>query len=194
MNKNRKTILHILVLLILLSPLASGEEKQREKYVSEIGNFDFALPDDWSIIPDSLLQTFNQGKPLIYQYQGGIIDDKSSTPQVYMLLQVKQRSAESKKNIDVYKKAAIKADDLSMIADVIVKKEYREKREFYSPKHGVFLMITGEPPQLSVMVKKFTNYGYFIMHFYVGKDSKKHLKDIEFVLSSIQESARKKDE
>ncbi|HBC86241.1 MAG TPA: hypothetical protein DCZ94_04730 [Lentisphaeria bacterium] len=188
-----KIFINILVFLFLFLPMATGEEKQREKYFSEAGHFSFTLPNDWSPMPDSKMQTLNNGKTAIYQFQGGFIDDKSSSPKVYMLLQVKQRPAEPVEKIEVYKKAAIKVDNLSIIADVIIKKEYRIKKEFYSPKHDVFLMITGESPQLSVMVKKFASYGYFIMHFYLGNDPGKHLQDIELLLSSIHEDISEKE-
>jgi hypothetical protein len=175
------------------SAKGKAEGKRQKRYHSEPENFSFVLPNGWSQIPDSQIQSFNDGRPKKYQFQGGIVDERSASPKVYMLLQVKQRPTEPEKRIEIYKKAAIKADDISLVADVIIKEEYQEKREFYSSKYDVFLMITGKAPQLSVMVKKFTDYGYFIMHFYIGNDPKRHLKDIDFILSNIQENPKREE-
>jgi len=191
--KKIKPIFHLLVFFTLLSYMAIAEGKREETYLSELENFSFVLPNGWSQIPDSEIQAFNYGRPKRYQFQGGIVEEGSLSPRVYMLLQVKQRPTEPEKKLEIYKKAAIKADDLLLIADVIINEEYHEKREFYSPEYDVFLRITDKAVQLSVMVKKFTHYGYFIMHFYLGSDPKKHLKDIEFILSNIQENPEREE-
>ena len=187
MKKPTKMIFHLLVILLGLSHLAEAQMASERKYVSDVGSFSFELPEGWSQIPASQIDAFNRGRPEIYQFQGGIVDKKSSSPKVYMLLQVKRRPAEPKEQIDVYRNAAIKADDFALIAEVIRKNEYREKPEFYSPKHDAFLRITKNGPQFSLMVKRFTDYGYFIMHFYLGSDPVKLVRDIDTLLASFQD-------
>ena len=68
-----------------------------------------------------------QLKENVVRFQGGIVDNLSSDPKVYMLLQVKQRPVPSGAQLKTIQDSAIRVDSLSPIGDIIARGEPGEK-------------------------------------------------------------------
>lgn len=180
----------ILALAALATAVPAGAQPAGEsRYVSEAGQFSFSLPEGWEAIPREQIDAFNGGLPEHLRYQGGIVDARSTSPKVYMLLQVKRRLNPPAEDIKRFQEAAHRVDRLAAISDVIVRGEHKEKAEFYSPGYDAFLAITDDGGRLSVMAKHFTRYGYYLMHFYLGPDPVRDLAAIDHILSTLREQA-----
>ncbi len=178
---------HLFLLVAVISgTFIRGQTQDSGRYVSGAGSLSFSLPKGWTAIPTGQIQAFNQGLPENLRFQGGIVDNQSPDPKVYMLLQVKQRPVPSAAELKAIQGSVIRIDALSSIADVIARDEHREKSEFYSPKYDSFLRVTEQKGRLSIMVKHFTSEGYYLMHFYLGSDPAKQIADIDHILSSVQ--------
>lgn len=176
-----------LFLLTLMLPLMSAQDQstKSEKYHSVEGGFSFQIPDGWSQISASDIESFNRNQPEIYRFQSGFGPRVPSPTNSYMLLQVKRRPKTTQSKIDAARNAAIPIESVSMVENVIRKKEYKEKSEFYLAKHDSFLIIMKNGDRLSIAVKQFTDYGYYIMHFYLNNDLSDEIRKIETVLSTF---------
>lgn len=184
-----KKIRCFLVLAALMSVCSASPEKASVSFTTPEGTLRFNLPTDWEQIPNEQIISFNLGRPEQHHFNGGIADNSAPTPKAYMLLQVKKRPPESKDAIKRYRTAAIEAPELAVVTKAILTGSYREKAEFYSPKYDAFILLNGTASEMSVMVKRFTRYGYFLMHFYLDDQVELRVREIDTVLQSIKEEA-----
>ena len=184
-----KPIRCFLILGALLAVCSASPEKVSVSFTTPEGTLRFNLPTDWEQIPAEQITAFNLGRPEQHHFNGGIADNSTPTPKAYMLLQVKKRPPESKEAIDRYRVAATDASELVVITQAILTGSYRTKAEFYSPKYDAFLLLNGTASDMSVMVKRFTDYGYFLMHFYLDDQIELRVREIDTVLQSIKEEA-----
>lgn len=171
---------------LLLALIANGQKPDARIFHSQEGSFSFQIPEGLSPISDQALSAFNSNKPEIYHFQGGLASKETTPPKVHMLLQVKKRPKEPESKIEIYKDAALPADSLSTIEEVIRKKQHRQKSEFYFKTYDTFIMITESPQGISVMFKIFTDYGYNVMHFYLKDELSVEIQRIELILNSFK--------
>ncbi len=182
-----KTISCFVALCLFSTACYANTEKTPVSFTTPEGTLSFGLPPEWEQIPAEQITAFNFGRPEQHHFNGGIADNSTSTPKAYMLLQVKKRPPESKDAIERYRAAATEASELAVVTQAILTGSYRKKAEFYSPKHDAFILLNGTAAEMSVMVKRFTSYGYFLMHFYLDDQIERRVGEIDSVLQSIRE-------
>jgi hypothetical protein len=174
--------LHPVFLPVLLLCSSLAAEAQIRYTEAE---FSFTIPQGWAKIPDTKIEAFNSNKPAAYRFQGGLMNEASTAPKAYLLIQDKKNEPEALNKILIYQKTALPADPFSIISDVIEKKEYLMKSEFYSKEYDAFVTITVNGGKFSILVKKFSDPGYVLLHFYLSMDPKSDLKQIEAILKSF---------
>ena len=160
-------------------------------YRSEEGHFTFSLPAGWHQIPQSRIQKMNEPNPPAYHFACGFqkgTPKEITVPYPYVLIQIKRKPRESKESLKTYMENAEPLAAVADLAKYIREKRYLKKPELYSKQNDAFFFIrqnAGEKNILSVMVKRFCDYGYVLMHFYLGDNLDEDVSAIKMVVGSF---------
>jgi len=134
-------------------------------YQNVQGHFSFQPPTGWKEISTEKLKEFNQDKPIPFDF-----GFQKGDPYPYFLGQIRFNRKVSKNNVETYIAHATPVENLTDIAENIKDGSYLN-RDLYYTKHQFFIMIAeydDTQPILSFMAKKYSSYGYVIIHYYLS--------------------------
>ena len=168
-------------------PVVSVQQNSN-KYHNKQGHFSFRVPNGWKEIAADELKEFNTLQPIPFD-----LGFRKTKQYPYFLIQIRFNRRESKKNIDTYIGYATPVSDIVGIAKHIQDGSYI-KRDLYHVKKQFFIMILkyeGAKPILSIMAKKYSSYGYVIIHYYLTSNNSlekliNNLKILSEVLDSFE--------
>lgn len=186
----RRAFTFALVAMAFTVSSSLGAAEEPTVYRSKEGLFSLSLPAGWQEIPQKMIQERNALVPAAYHFACGFHSGKTKAITApYLLIQIKHRAKESEDNLKTYRANAQALGDLADLATYIREKRYVTRPELYSKQYDAFILITEYPrekPLISVMVKKFCDYGYVLLHFYLGDNLDEDVSAISGVVASFR--------
>jgi len=146
-------------------------------------HLEFALPEGWVSLSADELRARN--------FDAGF--RKPDDPQVrssYFLLQVKRQKQTPAETLQRLATKAVALTDVRDLAKYISDKKYAEKPELYSEPLNTFFFVQAYPDRggtsITVMAKRFSQYGYVLFHFYLRDELVADIAMVNSVLGSAR--------
>jgi len=150
------------------------------------GKFVFSMPSGWVSMPQ---EEYYTSRGFSAAFQKG---EDSSPQSSYFLVQVKQQKKWSAKALQSLADKAAPLTSVQDLKDYISSEKHKAKPELYDSTHDVFVMIQeypdpdGKRQPISVMVKRFLEKHYVVLHFYLRDSLEADVGVIADVLDSIK--------
>lgn len=147
------------------------------------GKFVFALPTGWFRMPNEAWYT-QRGFSAAFQK-----GEDPSIPSSYFLIQVKQQKKWSANALQALADKAVPLQDVHDLKDYISSGKHKTTPELYVATMNVFVIVQDYPDShrqsSTVMVKRFCENHYVVIHFYLRDKLESDVGVIANVLSAI---------